>query len=115
MFFDLEQYDFFIAPGKTDMRRGAYSLALIVQNEMELKINTKSMFIFCGSNNKTIKILTWEKNGFWLCSKKLQTGTFRWPKDKDEAKRIELKDLLRILNGEDIWRRIPVIQGDFIL
>lgn len=115
MVFDFEKYNFFIAPGKTDMRCGATSLAQRVQDEMNLKINDKSMFIFCGSNNKTIKILTWENNGFWLCQKKLQTGSYKWAKDKTEAKEIELNDLLRILQGEDIWRRIPSIDNDFVV
>jgi len=114
MFFDFEKYNFFISPGKTDMRCGATSLAQRVQDDMKLKLNDKSMFIFCGSNKRTIKILTWEDNGFWLCQKKLQVGTFKWPKDKAEAKNITLTDLLRLLKGEDIWRRLPVIQDDFI-
>jgi len=71
MFFDFEKYNFFVAPERTNMRQCAYSLALIVQNKMKLKINDKSIFIFCGNNNKTIKILTLENNRFWLCSKKL--------------------------------------------
>ena len=48
------EHDFYIKPGCTDLRKGALKLSLIVQDEMELNPFTKSIFMFCSKNRKTI-------------------------------------------------------------
>ena len=45
---NLESYSFYIKPGSVDMRKGARSLAYIVQEEMGLAPFDKSVFVFCG-------------------------------------------------------------------
>ena len=49
-----EEYDYYIKPGCTDLRKGALKLSLIVQDEMELNPFTKSIFMFCSKNRNTI-------------------------------------------------------------
>ena len=49
-----EEYDYYIKPGCTDLRKGALKLSLIVQDEIELNPFTKSIFMFCSKNRKTI-------------------------------------------------------------
>ena len=48
------EHDFYIKPGCTDLRKGALKLSLIVQDEIELNPFTKSIFMFCSKNRKTI-------------------------------------------------------------
>ena len=48
------EHDYYIKPGCTDLRKGALKLSLIVQDEMELNPFTKSIFMFCSKNRKTI-------------------------------------------------------------
>ena len=49
-----EEYDNYIKQGCTDLRKGALKLSLIVQDEIELNPFTKSIFMFCSKNRKTI-------------------------------------------------------------
>ena len=49
-----EEYDYYIKPGCPDLRKGALKLSLIVQDEIELNPFTKSIFMFCSKNRKTI-------------------------------------------------------------
>ena len=35
---------------------------------------------FCGSSNRKIKGLVWEEDGFLLIYKRLEAGTFQWPR-----------------------------------
>ena len=49
-----EEYDYYIKLGCTDLRKGALKLSLIVQDEIELNPFTKSIFMFCSKNRKTI-------------------------------------------------------------
>ncbi len=114
MFFDFDKYTYYISPGTMDMRKGSNSLAIFVQDQLKEDPFSKSMFLFCSKNKKTLAVLVWD-NGFWLMKKKILNGTFAWPKDGDEALLITLEDVKRVLSGENIWRKIPVLQGSPIL
>lgn len=114
MFFDFDKYTYYISPGTMDMRKGSNSLAIFVQDQLKGNPFSKSMFLFCSKSKKTLAVLVWD-NGFWLMKKKVLNGTFAWPKDGDEALLITLDDVKRLISGEDIWRKIPVIPGSPIL
>lgn len=114
MIFNFSEYEIYIVSGVTDMRMGMHSLAAIVENKLELESQDKNIFIFCSRSKRIIKILLWEDNGFWLFQKKLLSGNFRWLTEGD-PKIIPEEDLNRLLNGQDIWRRIPKIEGKIIV
>ncbi len=106
---NLKEYSFFIKPGYTDMRKGSRSLALIVQNEMQMLPFEKSVFLFCGKNRRTLKASVWNANGWLELIKRLECGSsFKWPESEDEAITIEVSALLQMLKGNDIWRTFPV-------
>jgi len=62
-------YAMFVRPNRTDMRKRGSSLAMLVQQEMELNPFDKSLFVFCGKTRKILKVLVWDRNGFWECTK----------------------------------------------
>lgn len=108
MFFDFTKYSYYVAPGGTDMRKGADSLSRLVQETMKLNPLSKSMFLFCSKNHRTLAVLVWD-NGFWLMKKKLYEGTFAWPKDEVQAMRITVEDVRRVIRGDDVFRRIRTL------
>ena len=73
---------------------------------MGLDSRAKAMFIFCNKAKNTLKILVWD-DGYWVLSKRLERGTFAWPDNNDEAMSITKDDIRRIIQGEDIFRRLP--------
>ena len=89
MFFAFENYRYYLKPGPTDMRRQAEALARTVQSQMHLDPFSKSMFLFCSGRRTLLKVLVWDGSGFWLMSKRLYGGTFRWPSDARERGRCE--------------------------
>lgn len=111
MFFAFENYRYYLKPGPTDMRRQAEALARTVQSQMHLDPFSKSMFLFCSGRRTLLKVLVWDGSGFWLMSKRLYGGTFRWPSDAREALRMSVGDVRRLLGGQDVFRRIPVQEG----
>ena len=106
MFFDFTKYSYYVAPGGTDMRKGADSLSRLVQETLKLNPLSKSMFLFCNRSHKTLAVLVWD-NGFWLMKKKLYAGTFAWPRDASQALSITVDDVRRVVRGDDVFRRIP--------
>lgn len=76
--------DVYLALGPTDLRNNIDGLALMIERKFRLDPFSKSMFVFCNRKKDKIKILFWDKNGFWLYYRRLEKETFRWP-DKDKT------------------------------
>ena len=106
---DLHSYNYYIRPGVTDARKCWGGLSEIVQRQMKEDLFSKSMFLFCNRDRKVIKIILWD-NGYWVLQKRLVKGTFCWPKTEEEVKKITVEDVIRLINGEDVFRRIPEIE-----
>lgn len=102
---DLSTVDsIYICPQKVDMRKGIDGLAAVVQYQMYLNPFSKSIFIFCSRNKRTIKILVWDNNGFWIHTKKLLgKNRFRWPKPGESASlMIDRRQLKWLLDGLEL-------------
>ena len=103
-----EEYEYYIKPGYTDLRKGAVKLSVIVQDEMELNPFNKAVFMFCSKNRKTIKAILWDGNGWLEIAKRLDyRSTFSWPKTEEASRSICLEDVKYILSGADIFRSFP--------
>ena len=70
----------YVACGYTDLRRGIDGLAGMVQEQFRLDVFDDALFLFCGRRTDRIKGLYWDKNGFLLLYKRLERGSFRWPR-----------------------------------
>jgi transposase len=72
------------------------------------------MFIFCNRHKNKVKILYWDKTGFWLLYKRLEESKFIWPKNNDEAKLISKKQLEWLLDGLSIEQKNYHQQLDYL-
>ena len=69
----------FLARMPIDMRKGALSLAAQVENELKQDPFAGDIFVFLGRAKNRVKLLVWDKSGFWLCAKRLESGNFAVP------------------------------------
>ena len=89
----------YIACGYTDLRRGIDGLASMVQQQFDLDPFTNTLFLFCGRRRDRIKALYWEGNGFVLLYKRLESGTFQWPRSETEARRLSQQQYRWLMEG----------------
>lgn len=68
IFLDAKDYDHYICCGNTDMRLGSQALAYVVRDQLGMDVFGKSIFLFCGSRGRIVKVLVWD-NGFVLLQK----------------------------------------------
>ena len=89
----------YIACGYTDLRRGIDGLAEIVQSNFKLDPLTGSMFLFCGRRQDRIKGLLWESDGFLLLYKRLERGSFQWPRSTVEVRQLTPQQFRWLMEG----------------
>jgi len=105
---DINRLHIYLRPGWTDMRKQMYGLASLVEQEWGTDLFTGDLFLFCGKNKRILKLLYWDRNGFCLWTKRLERGTFPWPRDApagQEAIKLSKEELALLLDGIDIWKR----------
>jgi transposase len=72
----------YVAVEPVDFRNGIDGLAGICRKKLENDPYNGSMFIFRNKRGKTIKILLYDGQGFWMFVKRLSKGHFKWwPED----------------------------------
>ena len=96
--------------GRTDMRQGIDGLSSIVSHKYNLDLFDDTLFLFCGIRSDRIKGLYWSDNGFVLLYKRLEEGSFRWPRSKAEAKEISPQQYEWLMNGFEIEVRNKPIE-----
>lgn len=96
----------YLAVGSTDLRKSIDGLSLIAQESFKLDPFSRSLFVFCNRKRDKIKILEWDKNGFWLHYKRLEKDTFRWPDGTEGSSlMIDERQFRWLLDGLSIYQK----------
>lgn len=101
----------------TDFRQGIDGLCRACREELKADPMSGAVFVFRNRRAKSLKILVYDGQGFWLCQKRLSAGRFRfWPNGErgNPAQRLEAHELQALLACGDPealkaappWRRI---------
>ena len=92
----------YIACGYTDLRRGIDGLAGIEQAQFQMEPFRCALYLFCGRRRDRIKALYWEGDGFVLLYKRLESGSFQWPRSGDEVRAMTPQQYRRLMEGLSI-------------
>ncbi len=93
-----------LAAGVTDMRRGMYGLAALVQTALSDNPYSGHVFAFRGRRGDLLKVLWWSGDGMCLFTKRLERGKFVWPQASSGTIHLSAAQLAMLLEGID-WRR----------
>ena len=105
---DFQADHVYIACGYTDLRRGIDGLASVVESQFHLDPfsgdsgGTPTLFLFCGRRSDRIKVLYFEGDGFVLLYKRLENGSFQWPRNDEEARQITPQQFRWLMEGLSI-------------
>ena len=91
----------------TDMRKSFDSLAQLVQLASLQDPLSGAWFLFRSKRGDRLKILYWDTDGYALWYKRLEVGTFEFPKWDPPQQSIEIsaRQLNLILSGIDLTAR----------
>lgn len=103
-----------MASEATDMRCGFDRLAERVKAVIGKDPQSGHLFVFRSRRGDRLKILVWDRDGFVLWYKRLETGVFKMPRVEQGARSVELRasELAMILEGIDVakLKRVPRYQ-----
>ena len=86
-----------------DLRKSFNGLYEMARNELEEAPEDGALFIFSNRSRTRVNVLCFDGTGCWVSVKRLEEGTFSWPKGLDKTKlplRPEALNLL--LDGVDL-------------
>ena len=89
-----------------DGRKNINGLALLVEQALGLDFFAPALFVFGNRRRDRIRILFWDRNGFWLMTKRLETDRFTWPTEADVVA-LSIEQLHWLLAGIDISAMRP--------
>lgn len=93
----------YIVTGKTDMRRSIDGLMAIIRDTYQMDPYANALFLFCGRRRNTIKALYFDKDGFCLLYKRLDSeGRFQWPRDPSEVRPLSRQEFRWLMEGLSI-------------
>lgn len=91
----------YVAPGVTDMRKSFNGLMAATREVLGADPLSGHLFAFCNRRRTLIKLLLWDGTGYWIFAKRLERGTFAWPKVSEGKAKISLsgEELAALLGG----------------
>jgi transposase len=95
-----------------DFRKSINGLAALVEQTMGLDPFAGSAYVFRNRRCDRIKLLIYDRTGFWLLMKRLEQDRFVWPRRTQSVLALTAEQLHWLLDGIDIEavQRHPVRQ-----
>ena len=84
-----------------DFRLSINGLALLVEKALGLDPFAACVDVFSNRRRNRVKILGWDRNGFWLLLKRLEQDRFIWP-TAEAVPALTVEQLHWLLEGIDI-------------
>ena len=103
-----------VAVEAIDGRKGIDSIAQLCREKLDADPFSGCLFIFRSRRGTSIKLLAYDGQGFWLATKRLSKGRFKWWPTGSEPARIlrahQAQLLLAAANPDaeapPVWRRV---------
>jgi transposase len=98
-----------IATGPVDFRKGMDGLAALVREALSEDPFSGTIFVFRAKRADRVKLICWDGTGLCLFAKRLEEGTFRWPRVENGTMRLTPAQLSALLEGLD-WTQVRALE-----
>lgn len=98
-----------------DMRKSIDGLSQIVATAMGMNPLSGQVFVFIGRRRDRAKLLVWDRHGFWVLYKRLESGRFTDP-SRLAGSGIAMSELIAWLDGIDLSRvrRLQTVEASVV-
>lgn len=96
-----------LALGANDLRGGIDKLLAQVVRGFALGAQAHHAYLFANRRADRLKALVYDGSGMWLCTRRLQAGSFCWPREDEGLGTLELtREQLDWLVAGLPWQRL---------
>ena len=74
-----------LALGASDLRGGIDKLLAPVVHGFVLGAQAHHAYVFANRRADRLKVLVFDGVGMWLCTRRLQSGSFEWPRQDSDS------------------------------
>lgn len=95
----------YVAAEPVDLRRGFDGLAATTRSVIGADPMSGHVFVFLNRRRNRVKLLVWDRTGYWLLYKRLERGTFKIPTTPVPGERhveVDAGELAVMLEGFDL-------------
>lgn len=89
-----------IATEPANFRCGIDGFVARCQHTLGQNPRSGTLFVFTNRRRTMIRVLAYDANGYWLCTKRLSKGRYRgWPKSSEPINPLQAQQLRRLLSN----------------
>lgn len=95
----------FLSLEPCDMRKSFNGLQAVVTEKLGENPMQGAIFAFTNKSRTRLKLLYWDGTGLWVLAKRLERGSFSWPKAADPASpklKLSPEALALLMDGIDM-------------
>ena len=85
-----------------DFRKSINGLAAVVEHELGRDPFAAAVYVFGNRRRDRIKLLGWDRNGYWLLHKRLEADRFVRPRESKQVIELTVQQLHWLLEGIDL-------------
>ena|SRR5881394_976276 len=93
-----------IYPKPIDFRKQTDGLVILVADHLQMNPASGQLFLFRNRTANKVKVLWWDRNGFWLFYKRLEKGRFQFPSVSEKVIELTRDQLSWLLSGLDCMK-----------
>jgi transposase len=94
-----------LAVQPVDLRKSFHGLYAVAVQQLKESPEKGALLVFGNRSHNRVKVLCFDGTGCWVSTKRLEKGTFSWPKSgsaKQEKMRLRPEALTLLLDGVDL-------------
>ena len=104
MLTNLHRGSIYLATEPADMRMSYDGLSALVRNRLGRDPTSGSWYLFLNRRRTMLKVIAFDRGGYWIWSKRLEAGLFARIISVSPAEPISATGLMALLDGIDIIR-----------
>ena len=101
----------FVAVNPVDMRKSFNGLHAHIQAVLRQDPLSGHLFVYTNRLRNRVKLVWFDGSGLWVCAKRLERGTFGWPRGEGAHRSLRPEELQLLLHGMEgttrrHWHRV---------
>ena len=100
----------YLVVGYTDMRKSIDGLMSIIKDTYEMDPFANALYLFCGRRSDRLKALHFDKDGFILYYKRLDSGRYQWPRKESDVRPLTRQEFRWLMEGLTIDQPKAIVQ-----